>query len=94
MKRLLCGMAFAILTCAGLGSARAGDERESEPNTIHNWNELARDAVRAAKASDADAARAYAMVNVAMFDAANGILSRGPFGRAPALVPPDRAPQA
>src|SRR5262249_44626606 len=34
----------------------------------------------------------YAMVNVAIFDAVNGIVSRGPFGRAPALVPPDHAP--
>src|SRR5262249_41411822 len=42
--------------------------------------------------SDGDAARTYAMVNVAIFDAVNGIVSRGHFGRESALVPPDGAP--
>jgi hypothetical protein len=43
--------------------------------------------------SDAKAARIYAMVNVAMYDAVNGILSRiSPIDRNHALVPPSGAP--
>lgn len=92
MKRLLCSLSIAVLACAGPGNAWAEDERPAEPNAIHTWNQLARGAVRTAKASDADAARTYAMVNVAIFDAVNGIVSRGPFGRDSALVPPAGAP--
>src|SRR5262249_37356238 len=89
MKRL-AGASAAALVCASF-AAFAENER---PDTIHSWNELARDAVRVARASDADAARTYAMVNVAIFDSVNGIVSRGPPGRVPALVPPDHAPRS
>jgi hypothetical protein len=46
------------------------------------WNELALDAVRVTRATDANAARLYAILNVAMYDAVNGITG----DRAPALV--------
>ncbi|HTO99650.1 MAG TPA: vanadium-dependent haloperoxidase [Myxococcales bacterium] len=92
MKTLLRSGFAAILVCAAARNARAQDLAAGEPDTIRTWNGLARDAVRTAKAADVDAARTYAMVDVAIFDAVNGIVSRGPFGRTPALVPPDGAP--
>ena len=42
-------------------------------NVITEWNETALDAIRTARAGAAPAARLYAMVNVAMYDAVNGI---------------------
>ncbi|GIJ44927.1 hypothetical protein Val02_18130 [Virgisporangium aliadipatigenens] len=50
---------------------------------VRGWNELALTAVRTTRATDADAARLYAMLNVAAYDAVNGIHPT----RAPALVP-------
>jgi len=60
---------------------------------VRNWNQQALDTVRTKSAIDAQAARLYAMVNVAIYDAVNGIASRrGVFDRDHALVPPDGAP--
>src|SRR5678815_1451387 len=60
---------------------------------VRNWNQQALDTVRVKLASDAQAARLYAMVNVAIYDAVNGIASRhGSQDRDHALVPPDGAP--
>jgi membrane-associated phospholipid phosphatase len=53
--------------------------------SIGEWNRLALNAVRLKRASDADAGRLYAMLNVAIYDSVNGI--RGRAARAPALVP-------
>ena len=75
-----------------LGVAAAGAARANAINPIRSWNGVALDTVRSRRASDADAARLYAMVNVAMFDAMNALVSRGPFGREQALVPGDGAP--
>ena len=59
---------------------------------IRNWNQQALDTVRVKSAIDAQAARLYAMVNVAIYDAVNGIASRrGIFDRDPALVALDVA---
>ncbi len=44
---------------------------------VRNWNDLAFAAVRANNASDAQAARLYAMVNAAMYDAVNGTATVG-----------------
>ncbi|BBH71725.1 hypothetical protein ACTI_84100 [Actinoplanes sp. OR16] len=52
-------------------------------DAVGTWNELAVDAVRLNRSTDADAARLYAMVNVAVFDAVNGITRQ----RTPALIP-------
>ncbi|MEU5880443.1 vanadium-dependent haloperoxidase [Spirillospora sp. NPDC047279] len=41
-----------------------------------SWNSLALESVRLVRASDADAARSYAMVNAAVYDAVNGIEGR------------------
>ncbi|MGR6916085.1 vanadium-dependent haloperoxidase [[Actinomadura] parvosata] len=40
---------------------------------VRAWNEQALQVVRAERASDSDAARTYAMVNIGMYDAVNGI---------------------
>jgi hypothetical protein len=50
--------------------------------TVRVWNDLALASVRATRASDADAARLYAMLNAALYDALNGITG----SRTPALV--------
>jgi hypothetical protein len=65
------------------------------PDPVRAWNELALQTVRTLRLSDAQAARLYAMVNVAMYDAVNGIVSRhGAWNdRAHALVPGTAAPQ-
>jgi len=60
---------------------------------VRNWNQLALNTARVKSSSDAQAARLYAMVNVAIYDAVNGIVSRrGSFDRDQALVPADGAP--
>jgi hypothetical protein len=58
---------------------------------VRNWNELAFAAVRANNASDAQAARLYAMVNAAMYDAVNGTAAVGMPRHAAIVTPP--APQ-
>ena len=69
----------------GLGAASA--EAPADGTVIRNWNTLALSSVKQARSSDAQAARAYAMVNVAMYDAVNGVASP-PDQRTSALVPP------
>jgi len=62
-------------------------------DVIRTWNEVAQDTARAKALSDAKAARVYAMVNVAMYDAVNGISSKLTLiDREHALVPPTGAP--
>jgi hypothetical protein len=62
-------------------------------DVVRAWNEVALGTARAKSLSDAQAARAYAMVNVAMYDAVNGIVSRAsPIDRDHALVAPGGAP--
>jgi len=64
-------------------------------DSIRIWNELALDTIRIKRASDSDASRLYAMVNVAMYDAVNGIVSHiALLARDFALVPPAGAPAA
>src|SRR5262249_46756514 len=42
-------------------------------DSVAEWNQLALNVVRLKRASDADAARLYAILNVAMYDAVNGL---------------------
>ena len=68
---------FAVmvgLVGAGLTTPAAADSPAVGFDGVRAWNESAFDAVRAVRASDADAARWYAMLNVAMYDAVNGIV--------------------
>lgn len=69
-------------------SARSGDL-----DPLRTWNDQALESVRLARASDADAARAYAMVNIGIYDAVNGIaVARGDKPRTSALRGPHGAP--
>ncbi|SEG40085.1 PAP2 superfamily protein [Nonomuraea solani] len=63
-------------------------------DAVQVWNEQALAVVRAERASDADAARTYAMVNIGMYDAVNGIaVARGDRqSRTPALRDAKGAP--
>lgn len=89
--------AFAALAVAAAltvaiptpGAHAAASARPSNGgDVIRAWTALALDTVRDTKASDAAAARLYAMVDIAMFDAVNGLESRSE-RRQPALVAPD-----
>src|SRR5262245_10631636 len=72
-------------------SASAMHQPPSSP--IYTWNRVALDTVRTQRLSDAQAARVYAMVNVAMYDAINGIESvQGEYKRESALVSSAGAP--
>jgi hypothetical protein len=65
------------------------------PGTVvRTWNELAIDAVRIKAQSDAQAARAYAMMNTAMYDAVWGTLSYYNGARTHLVVLPGGAPLA
>jgi membrane-associated phospholipid phosphatase len=72
-----------VLSLAGVGLSAPADA-EPELDSVRVWNELALAAVRATRATDADAARTYAMVNAAIYDAVNGLTSPA---RAHALIP-------
>jgi hypothetical protein len=73
----------ALISVALVGPAEAQAARPGL-ETISGWNTLALASVRATRASDADAARLYAQLNVAMYDAVNGL--NRTHRRAPALV--------
>ncbi|MEU4426618.1 vanadium-dependent haloperoxidase [Actinoplanes sp. NPDC024001] len=72
----------AALTLAGLPVTT--EPVRADIDAVQVWNGFALDAVRATRATDADAARLYAMVNVAIYDAVNGLAHDR---RSPALVP-------
>jgi hypothetical protein len=87
---LLSVLIAVIVSLTPVGPARA---EQLPHNPIHSWNEQALETVRALRLSDAQAARLYAMVNVAMYDAVNGIdAARGGDRRTHALVAPASAP--
>jgi hypothetical protein len=79
---------------AGSSGARS-QAHATALDPVRTWNELALATVRTRSLSDAEAARLYAMVDVAVYDAVNGIVSeRGRrSARGFALVPPAGAPR-
>jgi hypothetical protein len=82
-------IAAVALLAAGLGLAGLGGSAQAatvaaDVDAVRTWNGLAFAAVRTTRASDADAARLYAILNAAMFDAVNGLDHPR---RSPALVP-------
>ena len=83
-----------IMLASIVGSSPARSHLPAPPDPVRAWNKLALDTVRIKSASDAQAARLYAMVNVAMYDAVNGIVSRYGHhtGRTHALVSSPAAP--
>lgn len=82
MRKLLFAVVLGLVGGV-LGVPATAQSGRVDIDGVRSWNELALTAVRASRATDADAARLYAMVNVAMYDAVNGIART----RAPALVP-------
>lgn len=80
MKKLVLALVLG-LTGAALTPPAGAEPRQ---DSVRVWNELALTAVRATRATDADAARTYAMLNVAVYDAVNGLT--GP-ARGHALIP-------
>ncbi|ETW99023.1 MAG: hypothetical protein ETSY2_41695, partial [Candidatus Entotheonella gemina] len=79
------------LTLSPPGSVLAHPHARGQ--VILDWNQQALDTVRIERLGAFDAARTYAMVNVAMFDAVNGINRRThKSDLAHALVPPFGAP--
>lgn len=84
---------LALTASAPAARADRDDDPRLTGDVVRTWNGLAQATVRAESAIDAQAARLYAMVDVAMYDAVNGILSRrGSRDRDHALVPPQGAP--
>ena len=87
MRRLLFALVFGLVG-GGLAVPTIAAPEVSQQEVVRAWNDLALTAVRVTRASDADAARTYAILNVAVYDAVNGIVSAdGPRKRAHALVP-------
>jgi hypothetical protein len=89
-----CLSALLLIAVAMTGDAFAAPPNKANiPDPVRSWNLLALQTVRARSLSDAQAARLYAMVNVAMYDAVNGIVAQhGADGRTSALVPMGDAP--
>ena len=83
-----------VMLAAVMASSPSRSYAQATPDPVRTWNEQALATVRAKNATDAQAARLYAMVNIAMYDAVNGIASRhgNKEDRAPALVDPAGAP--
>jgi hypothetical protein len=87
VRKLLFAVVLGLVGSA-LGAPATAQSGQVDIDGVRGWNELTLTAVRANRATDADAARLYAMVNVAMYDAVGGITrSRTRSSRAPALVP-------
>ena len=97
MTKTIRGVALIVsltllLSLGGISSVPAHPSVNSSV-VIRTWNQLALNTARVKVLSDAQASRLYAMVNVAIYDAVNGIASRhGAQDRDHALVPPDGAP--
>jgi hypothetical protein len=85
MRKLVIVAVLALLGTGAAAPVRAGSARP-DIDVVRGWNGLALDAVRTTRATDADAARLYAMLNVAVYDAVNGVAGTRP-ARAHALVP-------
>ena len=90
IKTANAGILLAVLSC--VLNVQSAPAPAIDP--VRTWNERALGTVRQKNAIDAAAARLYAMVNVAMYDAVNGIESRhkGKDNRASALVSASGAP--
>jgi hypothetical protein len=93
---------WAVLVCvvavaSALGTRSVHSASACGTDVVCSWNELALKTARLAPPTglnDARAARLYALVNAAMYDAVNGIVSRHGRhnARGYALVPPHGAP--
>ncbi|MFG2001080.1 vanadium-dependent haloperoxidase [Spirillospora sp. NPDC048911] len=87
MKRIV----FCCLLIMALASAQpASAKPRTALDPVAVWNGLALETIRLTRASDADAARSYAMVNAAIYDAVNPLSGKR---RAHLLKAPDGAPR-
>jgi hypothetical protein len=75
-----------VLLLGSVGTPAAAAPARVDLDVVRGWNELALSAVRTARATDADAARLYAMVNVAMDDAVHGLRDGDPQAAAAAAA--------
>lgn len=81
-----------VATVLWAPAARSGPPAP-QIDPVRSWNEQALRTAREKSLSDAQSARLYAMVNVAMYDAVNGVLSRhGNGDRTHALIDGTDAP--
>jgi hypothetical protein len=82
-----------LILALTLAHTRGDGETTPRIDPIRSWNDAALESVRSKRASDADAARLLAMLNVAMYDAINGLdAGCDEHGRSFVLVSPERAP--
>src|SRR5262245_47355723 len=91
MRRTLI-LGVLVISAAFLGTDAVAFPPGVKGDVVRTWNSVALQRVRTANASDAQAAPTYAMVNVAMYDAVNGLAGTAGF-RESAVVPP-RTPVA
>lgn len=83
--------AAVVVASVSMGATPATALPDPRAGVVRTWNDLALQTVRTKNASDAQAARLYAMVNVAMYDAVNGLPGLGAHQlREEALVPSRR----
>lgn len=85
MKKVIA--AIGLLLVGTLPTSEVGASAPPSGAVVRTWNDQALNTIRAKGASDGVAARTYAMVNAAMYDAVNG-LSSGTTRRTPAIVAP------
>ena len=71
MKKTL--VIVALLFLGTLPASEVGAKSSASGAVVRTWNDQAFNTVRAKSSSDAVAARTYAMVNAAMYDAVNGL---------------------
>ena len=90
-RLMLRRIVVAVAVLAGLvvspSAAETSERRVDDGSVIREWNTVAFDTIRQTSGGDAVAARLYAMVNVAMYDAVNGLAGHP---RDFALVPPKK----
>jgi PAP2 superfamily protein len=93
MKPVALVTVVIMLLAGAAGPVRAAAPAPPDLDPVTTWNGLALETVRTTRASDADAARSYAMVNAAIYDAVNGIAARHDHrDRAFLLTPSSGAP--
>jgi hypothetical protein len=86
MRKVILALLLGLVS-SGIATPAHADPPAAGFGAVQDWNAAAFTAVRALRAGDADAARWYAMLNVAMYDAVNGIVGgHTEPARSPALV--------
>ena len=90
MRKLLF---LLVLVVVGTGTA-APATAATDVDAVRTWNGLGLTAVRTLRATDADSARLYAMLNVAVYDAVNGLTGARTHALVPGRGPRHADPQA